>query len=252
MIELVNFSKNYSHYKAVKNLSYKFEKGLITGILGPNGAGKTTLLKALTARHFASEGKVLLESQKYGKIIDAQENPEAVRDITGFVEETPSIPEEYTVLEYLGFICSLHNCSKKNIEKTIELCSLDEVKNKKIRTLSKGYKERVNFAQALVYDSEVLVLDEPASGLDPSQIVKMRSLVKELSKNHTIILSTHLMQEAISLCDRVIILNHGKALISGTIDQICSKTECSSLEEAFFKLTSSHDKNGEDDEALPL
>ena len=240
MIELKNFSKEYDSFKAVSNLSYTFEKGTITGILGPNGAGKTTILKALTGRHFASEGKVI-----FSETIDAAQAPEKIRNLTGFVEETASLPGEYTVKEYITFVAELHGCNKAAVENVIKKCSLEEYKNKKINSLSKGYKERVNFAQALVYNPEILILDEPASGLDPQQIVNMRALVKDLSKDHTIILSTHLMQEVDALCEKVLIINHGKLLAQGTKDEIVKNTVTKNLEEAFFKLTSSTGKEEE-------
>ena len=240
MIELQNFSKEYDSFKAVSNLSYTFEKGTITGILGPNGAGKTTILKALTGRHFASEGKVI-----FSETIDAAQAPEKIRNLTGFVEETASLPGEYTVKEYITFVAELHGCNQAAVENVIKKCSLEEYKNKKINSLSKGYKERVNFAQALVYNPEILILDEPASGLDPQQIVNMRALVKDLSKDHTIILSTHLMQEVEALCEKVLIINHGKLLAQGTKDEIVKNTVTKNLEEAFFKLTSSSVKEEE-------
>lgn len=240
MIELKNFSKEYDSFKAVSNLSYTFEKGTITGILGPNGAGKTTILKALTGRHFASEGKVI-----FSETIDAAQAPEKIRNLTGFVEETASLPGEYTVKEYITFVAELHGCNQAAVENVIKKCSLEEYKNKKINSLSKGYKERVNFAQALVYNPEILILDEPASGLDPQQIVNMRALVKDLSKDHTIILSTHLMQEVEALCEKVLIINHGKLLAQGTKDEIVKNTVTKNLEEAFFKLTSSSGKEEE-------
>ena len=240
MIELKNFSKEYDSFKAVSNLSYTFEKGTITGILGPNGAGKTTILKALTGRHFASEGKVI-----FSETIDAAQAPEKIRNLTGFVEETASLPGEYTVKEYITFVAELHGCNQAAVENVIKKCSLEKYKNKKINSLSKGYKERVNFAQALVYNPEILILDEPASGLDPQQIVNMRALVKDLSKDHTIILSTHLMQEVEALCEKVLIINHGKLLAQGTKDEIVKNTVTKNLEEAFFKLTSSSVKEEE-------
>ena len=240
MIELKNFSREYDSFKAVSNLSYTFEKGTITGILGPNGAGKTTILKALTGRHFASEGKVI-----FSETIDAAQAPEKIRNLTGFVEETASLPGEYTVKEYITFVAELHGCNQAAVENVIKKCSLEEYKNKKINSLSKGYKERVNFAQALVYNPEILILDEPASGLDPQQIVNMRALVKDLSKDHTIILSTHLMQEVEALCEKVLIINHGKLLAQGTKDEIVKNTVTKNLEEAFFKLTSSSGKEEE-------
>ena len=236
------------------------EKGCITGILGLNGAGKTTILKAITARHFATRGSVLVEG------IEAGENAEQVRNLTGFVEEEPKLPGEYTVEEYLSQVFSLHqekeshtdseflrnSNSKMILRSKIESVwqyenslSISDLLPKKIKTLSKGQRQRVNFAQALIYNPSVLVLDEPASGLDPAQIINMRSLVKSLKADHTILLSTHLMQEVDSLCDKVYILHEGKIAASGRPGEIASQFKCKNLEEAFFKITSASDIVGE-------
>lgn len=271
MIQLTNFTKSYSSKSpfAVSDINMTCEKGSITGILGLNGAGKTTILKAITARHFATSGSVLVEG------IEAGENAEQVRNLTGFVEEEPKLPGEYTVEEYLSQVFSLHqekeshtdseflrnSNSKMILRSKIEskrarqrLCSVWQYENslsisdllpKKIKTLSKGQRQRVNFAQALIYNPSVLVLDEPASGLDPAQIINMRSLVKSLKADHTILLSTHLMQEVDSLCDKVYILHQGKIAASGRPDEIASHFKCKNLEEAFFKITSASDIVGE-------
>ena len=230
MVSLVDFTKAYNSSVAVDKVNMNFEKGKITGILGPNGAGKTTILKAICARHFATKGKVLVNQ------IDAQEESEEIKKITGFVEESAVLNSSLTVLEYLNFKAELYKVPAEKIDSTIKLCSLEEVKNKKVKNLSKGYMERVNFAGALIYDPEVLILDEPATGLDPAQIIKMRSLVKELAASKTIILSTHLMQEAEALCDKIYILNRGKVLAEGSIYEICKLTGCADLEKSYFKL----------------
>ena len=230
MVSLVDFTKAYNSSVAVDKVNMNFEKGKITGILGPNGAGKTTILKAICARHFATKGTVLVNQ------IDAQEESEKIKKITGFVEESAVLNSSLTVREYLKFKAELYKVPAEKIDSTIKLCSLEEVKNKKVKNLSKGYMERVNFAGALIYDPEVLILDEPATGLDPAQIIKMRSLVKELACDKTIILSTHLMQEAEALCDKIYILNRGKVLAEGSIDEICKLTGCSDLEKSYFTL----------------
>lgn len=242
-IELVNFSKSYSSRKnaafAVKNVNMTCKDGEITGILGLNGAGKTTILKAVCARHFATDGKILVNG------IDAQDESERVRSLTGFVMEQPLFQSELFVCEYLAQIAALHGIydtkEKQSLaeamSKVKKLCSLDSVWSKKIGSLSKGFRERLNFAQALIYDPPVLVLDEPASGLDPSQILKMRALVQSLKKNHTILLSTHLMQEVAALCDSVYIIDNGQCVAFGTPDSIAAENNCKTLEEAFFKLT---------------
>ena len=239
MVSLVDFTKAYNSSVAVDKVNMNFEKGKITGILGPNGAGKTTILKAICARHFATKGKVLVNQ------IDAQEESEKIKKITGFVEESAVLNSSLTVREYLNFKAELYKVPVGKTESTIQLCSLEEVKNKKVKNLSKGYMERVNFAGALIYDPEVLILDEPATGLDPAQIIKMRSLVKELACDKTIILSTHLMQEAEALCDKIYILNRGKVLAEGSIEEICKLSGCVDLEKSYFTLI---EKDGGSDE----
>ncbi len=235
MIELINFSKSYSSKKdsfAVQNFSMKCGQGMITGLLGPNGAGKTTILKAICARHFATSGQVLVEG------LDASENPEKVRNLTGFVTETAEFPEEYTVAEFLKMTSDLHGANnQEGFSKLSERLSIPEISEKKIKKLSKGQSQRVNFSQALIYNPSVLVLDEPASGLDPAQIINMRNLVKSLKEKHTILLSTHLMQEVESLCDYVYIINRGKCVASGTIESILNQTSSKNLDEAFLFLT---------------
>ena len=262
MIQLINFSKSYSSKKdafAVEDFSLECKKGEITGLLGLNGAGKTTILKAVTARHFATSGSVLVEG------IEAGEESEKVRNLTGFVAEEPNLPGEYTVEEYLNMVASLHGLETQmhadkrrlknnDINSSASICvnprlikelSLEELFPKKIRTLSKGQRQRLNFAQALIHNPRVLVLDEPASGLDPAQIIKMRSLVKSLKKDHTILLSTHLMQEVEALCDCLYIIHEGRLAASGRAEEISRNAGCDSLEEAFFKITNTSKKSGE-------
>ena len=240
MVSVQHFFKIYKSEPAVSDFSMECKAGEIVGILGPNGAGKTTLLKAICARHFATRGKILLNG------IDASEEPEKVRAMTGFVTEQASFPEELKVCEYLKMIFEIHEEFKKSEKKDLDSLesikkqiSLESIWNEKTKNLSKGFRERVKFSQALNHNPMVIVLDEPASGLDPAQIVRMRKTVTELRKNHAIILSTHLMQEVDALCDKVYILNKGRCVASGTQEEITDSIGCASLEEAFFKLTSS-------------
>lgn len=229
-------SKEYKNFLAVSDVSFECEEGKITGILGPNGAGKTTILNAISARHLPTSGEILVDGKSVA------EETERVRNLTGFVTEEPEMPPEYKVFEYLDSVLSLHSAenslSLENLKSEIfEKLSLKELMNKKIKKLSKGQRQRVNFAQALIFNPPVLILDEPASGLDPSQIIKMRSFVKSLRKNRTIIISTHIMQEAEALCDDILILSHGKIAAHGTIPEIIKSANSNSLEEAFFRLT---------------
>ena len=260
MLKLSNVSLGYgSQPNTLSGISLEINRFEMLALIEKNGAGKTTILKAITARHFATSGSVLVEG------IEAGENAEQVRNLTGFVEEEPKLPGEYTVEEYLNMVASLHgletqiHADKRRLKnnyinssasicvnpRLIESLSLKEIFPKKIKTLSKGQRQRVNFAQALIYNPSVLVLDEPASGLDPAQIINMRSLVKSLKADHTILLSTHLMQEVDSLCDKVYILHQGKIAASGRPDEIASQFKCKNLEEAFFKITSVSDIVGE-------
>lgn len=245
MVELKHFTKKYSDFSAVADVSFNCQKGKITGILGPNGAGKTTILKAVSGRHLATSGSVIVEN------IDAAEETEKIRNLTGFVTEEPEIPGEYNVFEYLESVFLLHTGKKlaeslsKNTENYVSALlknlSLNELFGKKVKKLSKGQKQRVNFAQALIYNPPVLILDEPATGLDPSQIIKMRKFVIAQKKCRAIILSTHIMQEAESLCDKILILSNGKNAAEGTVQEIIEKTKSKNLEEAFFMLTQNQD-----------
>lgn len=235
MIELYNFSKRYRSVPAVRDFSMVCRKGEVTGLLGLNGAGKTTILKAVCARHIADSGTVHVENH------DATEETELVRNLTGFVTEEPVLPDEYTVREFLNGVKSLHHgAGAKPAGRPgvfLDMLDIGSLADKKIRTLSKGQRERVNFAQAVLYDPPVLVLDEPASGLDPAQIAGVRRLVQALKKDHTILLSTHLMQEVSALCDVVYILHEGRCAASGTPEEIAAKSGGGSFERAFFRIT---------------
>lgn len=232
MIEINHFSKKYGKREAVTDFSLLCNEGEITAILGANGAGKTTILKAVCARHFATAGSVRVCG------VDAQEQPSSVRVLTGFVEENANLPEELFVREFLAFRAELFSRKSEDIERVKKSCMLDEIWNEKIHILSKGQKERVNFAQALIHDPRVLVLDEPMSGLDPAQIVRMRKLILSLKKGRTILLSTHLMQEVDALSDKICVLSRGKSVAFGTAKQIVEKAQSKTIEEAFFSLTS--------------
>lgn len=240
MVELKNFTKKYKDFTAARDISFSCGKGKILGLLGPNGAGKTTVLKALSARHLPSAGSVLVEGR------DTAEETEKVRNLTGFAAEETLFPDEYRVTEYLESVMLIHSgktikdFNRENngyIKDLFNKLSIEELFQKKIKKLSKGQKQRVNFAQALLYNPPVLIFDEPATGLDPSQIIKMRKFIFSLKENHTVIISTHIMQEAENLCDEVLIISNGKKAAFGTIPDILKDTESKSLEEAFFKLT---------------
>lgn len=240
-VEINDFSKSYGYSKnktdACKNIDLLFGAGSITGLLGPNGAGKTTLLKAISGVHYQDSGTVKITLRD----VCFENNPEAFRKITGFLPETPVLEEKHSVIEVLESEALLFGIEKEkiavNIKKAVELCSLEDVLDKKINELSKGYKQRVSFAKVLVHEPEVLILDEFSGGLDPSQIKQMREIITALSKEKAVILSTHHLEEASALCDRMYILSKGEIKINGTEEQIIAQTKKKSLEEAFIYLT---------------
>lgn len=236
MIEVVSFYKKYPHSKkfAVEDINLTVKNGEITALLGSNGSGKTTLIKAICGFHYATQG--------YIKISDKTENSELCMQDVGYVPENPFLPPEMYVKDFLEYAGKTHNLSKNQLniayERVVQDCSLENITDKKIKTLSKGQKQRVSFAQSLIYNPQNLVLDEPVSGLDPAQIIQMRDLIKKLSESKAILISTHIFQEVYSLCNDLYILNEGKIVQSGTEDQILQKTECKNLEQAYIKLTS--------------
>ena len=246
MIELVDFSKDYYDFPrkkvtfSVKGISMKIPEGKITGLLGPNGSGKSTIIKAICGQHYPSDGKLFVTDEK-GNKIDISQSPQEAANLIGYLPEQSVLPSEMTVYNFLEYAAALHGFEgekiKSAIEKTVEECSLQKVLSKKIKTLSKGYKQRLSFAQAIIHNPPNLIFDEPISGLDPAQIIQMRNLIKKMSQSKAVLISTHILQEVSQLCSDIYILSEGKLLISGTENQIKEKTGLSTLEEAFFKLT---------------
>lgn len=246
MIELVDFSKDYYDFPrkkvtfSVKGISMKIPEGKITGLLGPNGSGKSTIIKAICGQHYPSEGKLFVSDDK-GNKIDISQSPQEAANLIGYLPEQSVLPSEMTVYNFLEYAAALHGFEgekiKAAIEKTVEECSLQKVLSKKIKTLSKGYKQRLSFAQAIIHNPPNLIFDEPISGLDPAQIIQMRNLIKKMSQSKAVLISTHILQEVSQLCSDIYILSEGELLINGTENQIKEKTGLSTLEEAFFKLT---------------
>lgn len=244
MIELKNFSKTYSSKKArrsgnsvfsIDDLSMVVENGSITGLLGVNGSGKTTILKAICGFHFPTSGTITIDG------INTENSPEKIMELVGYVPEIPQLPVNMTVYDFLKYAGETHGLSgdklAESIKNVTKECSLEKFLSKKIKTLSKGQQQRVSFAQAIIHNPPNLVLDEPISGLDPAQIIQMRDLIKKLSKNKAILMSTHILQEVYSLCSKMYVMNNGQIAGEGTEEEIVKATSSKDLEEAFLKLS---------------
>ena len=218
MIEVQNITKRYGSMEAVKDVSFSVGKEQVLGFLGPNGAGKTTIMKILTGFHFPSEGTAIIDG------FSVNDDPVEVKKRTGYLPENVPLYNDMTVEEYLSFMAAARLVPKSGQkmarEKSIAECGLKEVRSQLVETLSKGYKQRVGLAQAIIHDPPILIFDEPTSGLDPNQIIEIRSLIKELGKSKTVILSTHILQEVEAVCSRVLILNEGRIAAQGTPEEI--------------------------------
>lgn len=217
-IKVKNLTKVFGTQKAIDNISFNVREGEILGFLGPNGAGKSTTMKIATCYLPPDEGVV--EVSGY----DVVEQSMEVRKQIGYLPEHNPLYLEMYVREYLGFIGKLHGMKstqlKSKVDDMVELCGLTREQNKKIEELSKGYRQRVGLAQSLIHDPKVLILDEPTTGLDPNQIIEIRNLIKGISKDKTVIFSTHIMQEVQALCDRVVVINKGKIVADDAIGQL--------------------------------
>lgn len=222
MIEVNNLSKNYGDHNAIENLSFKIEKGEIVGFLGPNGAGKTTTMKILTGSMAPSSGEVKIAG------VDVFEEPIKAKSHIGYLPEIPPLYLDMKVEEYLKYVASLRNVSKdlktECINEALDSLDLTSVRGRMIGHLSKGFKQRVGVAQAIVSKPEVLILDEPTVGLDPTQVAHFRELLSELKGKHTIILSTHILPEVQATCEKVIIINSGKIVAQDTLTGLSEKT----------------------------
>jgi ABC-2 type transport system ATP-binding protein len=214
MIKVEGLTKRYARTLAVDHISFEVQKGQIVGFLGPNGAGKTTTMRVLTCFLPPTEGKVNVAG------FDVLENPMEVKKRIGYLPETPPLYPEMEVFEYLTFVGKLKGISGSDIGKRVDeamsRCALGDVRSKLIDRLSKGYRQRVGIAQAIIHNPDVLILDEPTSGLDPKQIIEIRDLLRALSGEHTIILSTHILSEVEHNCEQVIIINEGKVVANDT------------------------------------
>src|SRR5690554_1867525 len=221
MIQVENVTKLYGGHVAVDGLSFSVEKGEILGFLGPNGAGKTTTMNIITGYLSATEGTVKVAGY------DVLEEPLEVKKRIGYMPETPPLYGQMTVREYLDFVSDIKQVGraekKRGMEKIMDLVKIGDVQNRLIKNLSKGYRQRVGLAQALVGNPPVLVLDEPTIGLDPKQIIEIRTLIKELGKEHTIILSSHILPEVSVVCERVLIINKGEIVADDTPENLAHR-----------------------------
>ena len=234
MIEVTNLHKRYGRMPAVKGISFNINPGEIVGFLGPNGAGKTTTIRMLTTFLPPSEGTAKVAGY------DILKQSDEVRRNIGYLPETPPLYPEFTVHEYVTFVANLKGVARGKVKtavgEVIERCRLNDVAHRLCGELSKGYRQRVGLAQALVSSPKVLILDEPTSGLDPSQIIDIRKLIKELAEKHTVILSTHILPEVSEICSRVVIIARGRIIVEG---DIAALTKEKSLEEKYLEAVSS-------------
>lgn len=217
MIEVKNLCKYYGDKKAVDNISFKAKDGEILGFLGPNGAGKSTTMNILTGYLSSTSGEAYINGK------EILENPIEAKKEIGYLPEFPPLYLDMTVKEYLCFIYELKGVKlprNTHLKEICELVKIDHVYNRMIKNLSKGYKQRVGVAQALVGNPNVLILDEPTVGLDPKQIIEIRTLIRKLGKNHTVILSSHILTEVQAVCDRVVVINQGKIVADDTADNL--------------------------------
>lgn len=214
MISVKNVSKKYGSFTAVDNISFTIEKGEIVGLLGPNGAGKSTTMNMITGYTEPTQGDILINN------ISILKKPKQAKQYLGYMPENIPLYTDLTVTEFIGYMADLKKVAKKEkkkrIEETILQTGLKQVEHKLIRNLSRGYKQRVSLAGAIVSNPAILILDEPTVGLDPKQITEIRSLIKSLGKNHTIIISSHILSEISQICEKVIIINQGKLLAQDT------------------------------------
>jgi ABC-2 type transport system ATP-binding protein len=230
-LQIINLTKKFGEQIALNNINIEINNNEIIGLLGPNGAGKSTLMKSIVGSLKIENGQILFDGKDIG------ENEIAVKKKMGFLPENNPLYSEMYVKEYLNFVADLHQIGKERINEVIELVGITPEKSKKISQLSKGYQQRVGLAQAILHSPDLLLLDEPTNGLDPNQIIEIRNVIKEIGKEKTVILSTHIMQEVEALCSRVILIHHGNIIQDSNLADFKGKYE--SLEEAFANYTHS-------------
>lgn len=226
MIEIKNLSKTYGNIKAIDDLSFSIKKGDVVGFLGPNGAGKTTTMKIITGYMAPSSGEVNVAG------FDVFENPIEVKRRIGYLPEIPPVYLDMYVKDYLKYVAELKKVPKaeisKKVERALDKTNLGEVRSRLIGNLSKGFRQRVGIAEAIVSEPEILILDEPTVGLDPKQVYEIRTLIQQLSSEHTVILSTHILPEVQATCKRIIIINKGKIVLEDTMQGLQGLMQSSS------------------------
>lgn len=236
MIEVNNLSKSYGDYKAVSDVTFSADKGQVVGFLGPNGAGKTTTIRMLATYLPPSSGKATIAG------FDVVSQADEVRKRIGYLPENPPLYPEMTVREYLKFIAEIKGVARagmnEKIDSVMERCFIADVRNKLCQHLSRGYRQRVGLAQAIIHDPSVIILDEPTSGLDPKQIIEIRQLIRSLGETHTVLLSTHILPEVSMVCNKVVIINRGRVVIESMLNQLTREKD---LEQIFLESVSRED-----------
>ena len=228
-LQIINLTKKFGEQIALNTINIEINNNEIIGLLGPNGAGKSTLMKSIVGALKIDQGAILFDGK------DIRENEIAVKKKMGFLPENNPLYREMYVKEYLNFVAELHQISKERIDEVIDLVGITPEKSKKISQLSKGYQQRVGLAQAILHSPDLLILDEPTNGLDPNQIIEIRNVIKQIGKEKTVILSTHIMQEVEALCTRVILIHEGNIIQDTNIEDF--KGKYGSLEDAFASYT---------------
>ena len=233
MIEAINLSKRFGEIEAVRDVTFKLEGNQVVGLLGPNGAGKTTTMRMLTTFIPPSGGTATIAG------FDINKEAERVRQVLGYLPEVPPLYPELKVKEYLVFVGKLRGLKgallKSRIDEMLDKCGLVNVHNRVCSELSKGYRQRVGLAQALIHKPQVIILDEPTSGLDPAQIIEIRKLIKDLATEHTVVLSTHILQEVMETCSRVLIIAKGSIVVEGSVQELTAEK---TLEQHFIEAVS--------------
>jgi ABC-2 type transport system ATP-binding protein len=238
MIQVKNLRKEFGSKVAVEDVSFKVEKGEVLGFLGPNGAGKSTTMRMVTGYFRPTSGSVSLGG------IDMLEEPEKAKQLLGYLPENAPLYSDMTVVSFLGFCAEMrgiYGAAKiKAIDRVLDMCFLEKVRNQSVDTLSKGYRHRTCFAQSIIHDPEVLILDEPTDGLDPNQKHEVRGMIKRMGQNKAIIFSTHILEEVDAACSRAMIIDRGKVVADGTPEQLKKLVPgCNSLDEVFRNITRS-------------